>query len=389
MAVTVDELVAVMQRVAPVRWAEPWDNVGLLVGGGGEPLRGPVLLTIDLTAAVMEEAESLGAGVIVAYHPPIFSALKQIGPGVGKGELLLRAIRAGMAIYSPHTALDAAPGGVADWLLDCVLHDAARAEAGVAGRERGALTAHLEHDPQQAVKLVVFVPNSPRELPDQMIDALAAAGAGRIGRYTHCGFAAAGRGSFMGGEGSNPAVGKAGRRERVDEVRLEMVCARQDLPSAIAALRAVHPYEEPACDVYALEARPEVGIGAGRWGQLDVPVDVRTLAQRLKRNLGVASVRLADAAAGKMIERVGVCPGAGAALVDAAMAAGCDLFVTGEMRHHEVLAALERGLSVLLAGHSNTERGYLPILAARMRVEAAELDIKVSERDRWRLEELR
>ncbi len=156
--------------------------------------------------------------------------------------------------------------------------------------------------------------------------------------------------------------------------------APASVAGAIEALRAAHPYDEPAFDVYALAPRPDRTIGPGRCATLAAPIDAPALARRVKKNLGVRAVMVAAAGDGP-IRRVAVCPGSGASLVDAALDASCDAFITGEMSHHEVLAAGEAGLTVVLAGHSETERGYLPTLAAKLKGLAPDLETIVSEAD--------
>ncbi|MFG0275538.1 MAG: Nif3-like dinuclear metal center hexameric protein [Phycisphaerales bacterium] len=183
-----------------------------------------------------------------------------------------------------------------------------------------------------------------------------------------------GVGAFRGGEGTNPVVGEAGRLEHAEEVRLEMVCPGRALALAQELLMQFHPYEEPAWDVYPLAPKPNRSIGPGRRMTLDRPATAQELATRLKQNLGVDAVKLAQASE-TPVERVGVCPGAGASLLDTAIEEGCQLFVTGEMRHHEALGAIEQGVSILLAGHTNTERGFLPIYADRIREKAPNLDV--------------
>ena len=367
---TVARLTEIMETIAPTQRAEAWDNVGLLVGDSGRTLGGPVLLTIDLTEPVTREALDMGAGAVVAYHPPLFHPRTRLTTSDGPGRSLLALIEAGVAIHSPHTALDAAARGVTDWLIDRL--------ASPAPGERSALTPHERLAPSQTHKLVAFVP--PGEL-DRVRTALADAGAGAIGAYTHCSFNIPGRGTFHGTEGTSPTVGAAGRLESVDEIRLEMVCPASRLADVVGALRATHTYEEPAFDVYTLAPAPDRRVGAGRVATLDAPATPSELAVRLKESLGVDAVKLA-ATNDDPITRVGACPGAGASLLDAAIGAGARLFVTGEMRHHEVLGALDRGCAVLLAGHTNTERGYLPILRDRLMELEPAFDVRVSEADR-------
>jgi dinuclear metal center YbgI/SA1388 family protein len=372
----VSDLVAAMGRLAPLRYAEPWDNVGLLVGDGAAALSGPVLLTVDLTEGVLAEARAAKCGAIVSYHPPLWEGVKRVTAETARGRVLLGAIRAGIAVYSPHTALDAVEGGVTDWLCEGL---SGGGEGKIAGDTR-AISPHIARDEMQEVKLVTFVPE--RQL-EALRNALASAGCGIIGNYRVCSFAIPGSGTFMGGEGSKPTVGRPGRLEVNQELRLEMVCSKAALPLALETLKRFHPYEEPAVDVYELLGQPERHVGPGRRVVLDQAATLAELAERLKRHLGIAVVNIARAAEIDVpLTHVGVCPGSGAPLAGAARADGCQVFVTGEMKHHEMLDALNAGLSLILAGHTNTERGYLPRLAARLGNELRGVKILVSERDK-------
>lgn len=282
----VSDLVHAMQQIAPPDHAESWDKVGLLVGDSTRELRGPVVLTIDLIESVLAEAVELKAGAIIAYHPPIFEPLARVTDVTPRQRVILRAIEAGIAVYSPHTALDAVPGGVTDWLCEGL-------SGGEPGKIKGdcrALVAHAKNPVTQQIKIVTFVPAAEVE---KVRNALASAGAGIIGQYSLCSFASPGTGTFFGSESANPQVGQRGRIEQVDELRLEMVCSKAALPLALETLRGLHPYEEPAIDVYELQATPRRGAGAGRRLALDHPATVHDLAQRLKAFIKRPFVRYA------------------------------------------------------------------------------------------------
>lgn len=378
MAHTVADLLGALDRIAPLALAEEWDNVGLIAGDPAAAMRGPVVLTIDLTEATLAEAEAMRAGAIIAYHPPIFTPIKRLVATDARQALILRALGRGMAIVSPHTSLDAAPGCMSDWLADAVLPTG----SGGGGGDRRALIPKALSSPSQECKIVTFCPAKSVE---QLRGALASVGAGNIGRYQACSFFAPGTGTFLGAAGTNPVIGSAGQLEHAEEVRLEMVLPRRSVPLALELLRRFHPYEEPAVDVYALEPKPDRGTGAGRRLTLDVPVTLHEVAERVKKHLGLQDVQIAPTPLrpeGAKVTRIGLCPGAGASLADAAAREGCDLFITGEMKHHEVLAANALGLSILLAGHSNTERGYLPKLAARLNEMLPGVEAKHASSDR-------
>jgi len=358
---TVFELSAAMETIAPLSLAEEWDNVGLLVGDPAAAITGPVVITIDLTPAVIAEAESLKAGAIIAYHPPIFTPIKRLVATDPRQQAILRAVRAGMAVYSPHTALDSAPGGMGDWLADCAMPPGKSRAA-----DRRALVPKALPRPTEEAKIVTFVPAGEVE---KVRGALASAGAGTIGKYTVCSFGSPGTGTFIGAPDSKPAVGAPGVLESASEVRLEMVIPRRAVPLALELLKQFHPYEEVPVDVYPLCDKPRRDTGAGRRLVLDEAVTLAQVAERMKAALGVSHVQVAPApnhAKGFAFTRLGLCPGAAAGLLDAASREGCQLYITGEMKHHEVLEANARGVSILLGGHSATERGYLPTLARRL-----------------------
>ena len=363
------QLIGALEALAPLELAGDWDNVGLLVGdaSGGE-LAGPVLLTIDLTDRVMDEAEAMGCSAIVAYHPLIFRPMSRVVCSDAKQRLVHRAIRAGMLIYSPHSALDAAPGGLNDWLV-----------GGFGSGDVRALEPHTAGEARR--KIVTFLP---ADAVDGMRHALASAGAGRVGHYEICSFSAPGEGTFFPLEGTHPVIGSPGRLERVEERRFEMVCPAEATALAIETIRAFHPYEEQVIDVYELEPLPDRNAGQGRRIVLDQGLTFAQIGERVKVHLGVDRIKTATPYEDtqKQYTHIGVCAGAGHELAPMAVNNGCELFLTGEMRHHEVLQYLERGMAIILAGHTNTERGYLPTLADRLRRSVAGLDVRVSAEDR-------
>ena len=384
------ELLRALDAVAPLVLAEPWDNTGLILDAperaSGDAAADRVLLTIDLTDAVVDEALRREVGFVVSYHPPVFHPIRRLTTAPGEAGPIVRLAWSGIGVLSPHTALDAASGGVADWLLDQAVGDDEAPNA------RRAVKPHEWGEAAQTHKLVVFVPEADA---DGVSRALAGAGAGRIGEYSECSFRGSGEGRFVAGAASNPAIGARGTLERVAETRLEMVCPGSRLAEVLAALRSVHPYEEPAFDVFRREASSSLGVGVGRMCSLKAPVRAQRVAARVASNLGVERVRLA-ADAEQSVRTVAVCPGSGGSLLrEAAVFRGCGvdpretLFVTGEMSHHEVLAARREGFAVVLGGHTRTERGYLPVLRGKLlealasSAGAASPDIGISEADGW------
>jgi dinuclear metal center YbgI/SA1388 family protein len=349
---TVSDLCTAMESLAPTRLAGDWDNVGLLLGRADSSID-CVLLCIDLTQAVAAEALEVGAQAIVAYHPILFEPANRLTDATLTGRLMLTLMEAGLAVYSPHTALDAAPGGMADWLA-----------MGLGESTRMPIEPAMEQRETEAVKIVTHVP---RGDVDAVRAAMSGAGAGQIGDYVHCSTQIECAGTFQGGDSTKPVVGEAGVLQTVEEYRLTMVCSNACLGRVVHAARAAHPYEEPPIQVVPLRPIPMPDTGGGRVMVLPEPQSMAEIVESMKSHLGVESLRVAQGVgAPRMHEVVSCCPGAGGSMLEAAECAGSTLHITGEMRHHDVLAARERGMSVMLAGHTNTERGYLPTLQSRL-----------------------
>lgn len=372
MSQTLVEVVALLERLAPLDLAEDWDNVGLLLEPSAAAVRAVsrALLCIDLSESVLREAIERGAGLIVAYHPPIFRGLKRVRASSAEERVALLAIEAGLAIYSPHTALDATENGVNDWLAR--------------GLGTGASRPLIPHSPKPGsaeYKLVVFVP---RSHVDDLRSALSRElGAGNIGNYSECSYELEGKGSFFGSDAATPQVGERGRLEFLAEIRLEMRLARAALTDLARVIRAHHPYEEPAWDLYPLAQIPHPSVGAGRLLELTLPITLSDAVARLKAHLGVPTLRVAcsDRHGGEAtIRRIALCAGAGGSVLESVT--GVDLFVTGEMRHHDVLSKLRCGASVILSEHTHTERGFLPEFARRLgELAGGQIEVLVSTRD--------
>ena len=351
------DLVGAMETIAPIRFAASWDNVGLLVGDPEAPLA-RVLLTIDCTRAVLAEATAGTVAAVVSYHPPIFEAQKRFAAG----SIAFEAARAGVSIYSPHTALDVAEGGTNDVLADA---------AGL--RDRVPLRPVEPRDAE--LKLVTFVPV---EHVEAVSRAVFEAGAGRIGKYSSCSFRTSGTGTFFGEAGTSPVVGQAGRLEEAPEVRLETVVPLGRVAEVVRALRAAHPYEEPAFDLVRLAAPPP-GLGLGRVGSV-APMSLEALVDGIKGALGVPHVLVAGQL-GRTVSRVAVCAGSGGDLIEDAVAAGASVLLTGEVRHHDALRATAAGLALVCTRHSTSERVALSALAERLAELLPGLDIASSKSD--------
>lgn len=341
-ALTLDRIIAGLEVAYPPRLAQGWDSVGLVCGDPAQPVE-RALVCVDVTADVVTAAVAEHCGLIVAHHPLLLRGVDTVAASTPKGALIHRLIRAGCALYTAHTNADSARPGVSDALADAL---------GL--RE----TVALQPVPTELDKWVVMVPG---DAAPQVRAGLFAAGAGEIGDYRHCAWSVEGVGQFEPMPGARPAVGSVGGLTELAEIRLEVVADRHLRAAVLAALRAAHPYEEPAFDILELAEIPASGgpdgVGLGRVGVLRDELTLREFIE-------LAAARLPRAAWGlraagdpdRRISRVAVCGGAGDSLIGAAAAAGADVYVTGDLRHHVVDEAMRAGGPALVdAGHWATE----------------------------------
>lgn len=356
------------------RWAGSWDAVGLVCGDPDAAVN-RVLLAIDAVPATVAEAVDGGAQLLITHHPLLLTGVHGVPADQPKGALVHRMIRAGVAHFVAHTNADVASPGVSDAL------------AGRLGLT-GVRPLQVEGD-ETLDKLVVFVPTGDAE---RLVDALAAAGAGRLGDYERCAWTTEGAGTFRALPGANPTLGRVGQVERVAESRLEMVLPRRSRNDVIAALRAAHPYEEPAFDLFAQAPAPG-RRGTGRIGELPAAVTLAEFTAHAAAVLPSTSwgVRAAgDPAA--VVRTVAVCGGSGGSLAEEARRAGADAFLTADLKHHPVVEAVtERGghgMALVDAAHWATEAPWLDALAGALRERfGTTVDVRVSRQvtDPWTL----
>ncbi len=360
----VADVCAAMEIIAPTALAQEWDNVGLLAGDLQAAVR-RVMLTIDLTEPVVDEAIRKKIDLIVSYHPPIFKPISSLcTPSAGMESLAYRCIRKGVAIYSPHTALDAADGGTNDAIAQlCEIYQT---------EPLGFVDAPKPDE----CKFVVFVP--PQYL-EKVADAIFEAGAGQIGDYSRCSFRTPGEGTFLGGKDANPAVGHRGKMEFVQEVRLESIVCTTDLPKVIHAMRGVHPYEEPAFDIYPLKPGPVPGIG--RFGKLSQTTTLEKLARRLQIQTKAVGVQMVGRRE-QPVDSVVIVAGAAGSLPFRVPLTNRHAIITGEIRHHDALAIRRYGCSAIALGHWASERPVLKLLVPRLAELLPNLSLSFSAADR-------
>jgi len=309
------DVIGVLDEAYPPRLAQSWDSVGLVCGDPDDPVES-VTVAVDATAAVVDEVPD--GGLLLAHHPLLLRGVDTVAASTAKGALIHRLIRSGRSLFTAHTNADAASPGVSDALARAL-----------------GLTVEAVVEPLPAVtdsdKWVIFVPP---ESADAVRAAVFAAGAGVIGEYSQCSWSVTGTGQFLPGDAATPAIGSVGAVERVAEDRVEFVAPARARRQVLAAMRAAHPYEEPAFDIIALTASP-TDVGLGRIGTLPQPEPLRDFVSRVNAGLPKTSWGVRAAGDPDMpVSRVAVCGGAGDSLLDAVAAAGVQAYVTADLRHH-------------------------------------------------------
>lgn len=315
MSVKLADVIAVLDEAYPPRLAEAWDSVGLVCGDPDDKLDS-VTVAVDATPAVVDEVPD--AGLLLAHHPLLLRGVDTVAASTPKGALVHRLIRTGRSLFTAHTNADSANPGVSDALaaaLGLDVEAALEPATGAPGLD----------------KWVIYVPN---ENAEAVQAAVFEAGAGHIGDYSHCSWSVTGIGQFLPHEGASPAVGSVGNVERVAEDRFEVVAPARARAAVLAALRAAHPYEEPAFDIFAMVPPPD-DAGLGRIGTLARPEPLRDFVSRVHAALPRTSWGVRAAGDPDMpVSRVAVCGGAGDSLLAAAAGAGVQAYVTADLRHH-------------------------------------------------------
>jgi dinuclear metal center YbgI/SA1388 family protein len=365
------DVIDVLETAYPPQLAADWDSVGLVCGDPTEQITS-VTVAVDATAAVVADVPD--GGLLLAHHPLLLRGVDTVSADTAKGALLHRLIRGGSALFTAHTNADSASPGVSDALAEAL------------GLTVDAVLAPVPSGPGLD-KWVVFVP---ADAADAVRDALFAAGAGHIGDYSHCSWSVGGTGQFLPHEGTAPAIGTVGAIERVPEQRVEVIAPAERRPTVLEAMRAAHPYEEPAFDVFALAPMP-ADVGIGRVCSLPAPEPLSAFVSRVARGLPVTSwgVRAAgdpDA----VVSRVAVCGGAGDSLLDAVSGADVQAYVTADLRHHPA-DEFRRGTDVALVdvAHWASEQpwcGQAAQLLTRHFGDSLPIHVSAVRTDPWNIE---
>ena len=329
----INQVISYLEQLYPKHLAYDWDPIGLQLGNVSDEVQG-ILVTLDVTEAVVREAIDKNLNFIVSHHPFIFKPLANLNTQTPKGRIISLALKHDICIYSMHTNYDIAPNGMNDVLAELLELE----------QTKPLIVTHSE----AYVKLIVYVPTDHVEA---VKEALGVANAGKLGNYAYCSFSSTGTGSFKPLEGSHPSIGTTGKLEQVEEVKVEAIVKSSEIDSVIKAVKLVHPYEVMAYDVFKQDIKfEETTYGLGRIGQLKEPMQMELYIQRVKSQLNVSHARFVGNR-NKVVKRVAVVGGSGAGQANAAKRAKADLYISGDIGFHDGGDALDMGLNILDVGH--------------------------------------
>jgi len=334
MQLTIKEIIQELEAFAPLQYQESYDNAGLIVGDKNCRVDS-VLLAVDVTEAVIDEAVKLGAGMIIAHHPIIFKGLKKLTGSNYVERTVIKAIKSDVAIYAAHTNMDAVSNGVNGILAEKLGLE----NVSVMSPRAGLLK-----------KIHVFVPE---DYANAVREAAFKAGAGHIGNYDNCSYNVNGKGSFRAGDDSNPFVGEKGQTHFEPEVKIEIVFPEVLQSAVINAVITAHPYEEVAYDVYSLD-NPWDKVGIGLVGELKTPVKPMDFMESLSGILKQPHFRYTKPVTDE-IKQVAICGGAGSFTINQAKAKGADVLITADVKYHEFFDA-DSQIMIVDAGHYETEQ---------------------------------
>jgi dinuclear metal center YbgI/SA1388 family protein len=339
--ITIKDVADKLEQLAPKLYQEDYDNSGLIIGNPSTVVAG-ILVTLDCTEAVVQEALEQKCNLIVAHHPILFKGIKKLTGQNYVERTLLKAIQNNVAIYAIHTNLDNVYAGVNKKIA-----------------ERIGLTNLKILSPRTntLLKLVVFVP---QDYAERVTNSLYAAGAGQVGKYKNCSFSVAGEGTFLPSEGANPFQGIVGKPERATEIRIEVILPVPAREGVLRALKNHHPYEEVAYYLSSLE-NDNQEVGSGMIGELSEPMEASVFLQHLKTKMNADCVRYTHTT--KAIKKVAICGGSGSFLLSKAIAKGADAFVSADFKYHEFFDADSK---ILIAdiGHYESEQFTKDLLNA-------------------------
>ncbi len=353
----IKDIIQFLEQFAPVAYQESYDNSGLLVGERTTELTS-ILITLDVTEQVINEAIANDCNLIIAHHPLIFKGLKSITGNHWVERCVIKAIKNDIAIYASHTNLDHVYSGVNKRICD----------------QLGLIhTKVLSPKPDTLTKLTTFMPQGETQL---VLDALYEAGAGQIGNYDHCSFQVGGQGTFRPGEGTNPHIGRQHEDETVDENRAEVIFPSFLSGKILESLHKAHPYEEVAYYLTSLKNKNQE-VGSGMVGELPEKMESKRFLQVLKQTFKAQGIRHTHLHTDE-VKKVAVCGGAGSFLLPAAIRCHADIFITGDFKYHDFFEA-DGKIIVADIGHFESEQYTKDLLFDILRDNFTNIAVRLSE----------
>ncbi len=328
------EIISYLNSEIPPALQENYDNCGLLIGNAESDITG-ILICLDITDEIMDEAIKKNCNLILSHHPLIFTGIKSLTGRNDTQRMVIRAIKENIAVFALHTNLDNHFEGVNRLLC---------AKLGILNAEI------LRPVPDKLRKLVTFCPGSHSEA---VREAILKAGAGQIGNYDFCSYSSLGEGTFRALHGTNPFVGIQGELHTEAEMRIETIFPAYFENNIIRALKQAHPYEEVAYDIYPL-SNIHPRIGAGMIGTLPEAVDAQEFLIHVKKNLQIGCIRH-TLLKNKKIQKIAVCGGSGSFLVNDAISCGADIYMTGDIKYHDFFIP-ENKMILADIGHYESEQ---------------------------------
>ena len=341
----VKDIIDIMESVAPDDLAEAWDNVGLQVGDLSRPVQ-RIRIALDPLPEVVEQACRDHIDLLITHHPLIFRPLKFLDLSSPVGKIVQMAVTNHLAIYSAHTNLDSAKGGINDYLSEmlCLHHTKALQEVEI----------------KDKYKFVVFVP---KQHEREVLASLFASGAGKIDAYDCCSFRSLGKGTFLPDKAAKPFIGKLEQLNETDEIRIETIVSRKNLSGVIESVTNCHPYETPAYDIYPLTSADTIGLG--RVGELEKPIVLGDFAQHVKDIMGLFYLKVSGDP-DLLVKRVAVCSGSGSGLMKRFLQSNAQCYISGDLHYHDARDAQALNRGILDIGHFASEHIMVPMLAKKL-----------------------
>ena len=330
----IKNIIQQLEALAPLAYAEDFDNVGLLVGHPEDHITG-ILVCHDALETVIEEAITKHCNLVVCFHPIWFKGIKKLNGNSYVERSIIKAIKNNIAIYAIHTALDNHNLGVNDIML----------------KSLGIKTSQILVPKTNYIqKLITYTVLSNQE---QIMLALFEAGAGKIGSYDECSFRSLGKGTYKGNENSNPVIGERGKRSEEEEVKIEVTFEKHLQSKILEALKKNHVYEEVAYEIYALENIHQ-NIGLGKVGMLPEPLTTTHFFDLIKEKLNVSVIKHSEIIKNK-VQKIAFLGGSGSFAVNHAINCKADLYITSDLKYHDYFLA-ENKIILADIGHFESEK---------------------------------